>query len=206
MNKLKCSSTARPEGPHGRLARMAATMLSVSLSAWLSACGPGTGGTGSVTSNDAFAQYGAQQDTVCSSSFSDTLSCSMRSGYGPDPDGTGPATFVEHNKVGEVLSLARMDGNHVEWTQRCPSAQFSGDWGRLPDGSTAYVGWFTSLDSPGWQVARMSVDRPEVAEGQPTLITFRVTDPAGVVLAQTVGLVRDDQGVLPPPTCDTGPK
>lgn len=108
------------------------------LCAWLAACGPGVGGTG--TGNGTVPpgvagldQFGAQAASACQAPFASLIGCTAATAGG-DPVQPAPvslagecaaATFEDDDVVLDVLCLG--------WT-------FAGRWGVAPDGVPRYYG------------------------------------------------------------------
>lgn len=139
--------------------RRAAALLAVLLSAWLTACGPGVGGTGTGEGQRALQLYGAEAAPLCASELEPLLSCAVQgSPTNPAPAPAAGSAVTTWADTGDGRQLqATLSGNEITLNRACPGLQFRGVWGAVP-GQTARFYGFVAPDSDA-QPASLLVQR-----------------------------------------------
>ncbi len=200
MNSL--SSLAR--GPAARALRWAALATAAALA--LSACGPGTGGTGDGVSASALDAFGASPANVCTSGPSSALACPPAGNTGtggaaglptpsPGTDGVLFADTASGNDV--VLSLS---GSHAVLTARCLDLSFEGDWGLVAGDNPRYFGRHSVGNGGKDTLSALTV---QASGGDNKGLTATLRDRQGVVVLGPVPLRRV---VIPAPGSQDCPR
>jgi hypothetical protein len=164
------------------------TTLALALSAWLAACGPGSGGTGTGETGAAFAVFGATAASLCDSRLPDALPCvggvlSVASSSGAPA--SSAAYFSDPVQGGKLT--ATIEGNSAELVDRCRALRFVGDWGITAGNDGRFFGSLTQGNGTTL-IASMSVSA--ATGGNTTDITVVLRDAAGGVLLGPLTLQR----------------
>lgn len=154
-----------------------AAALAAVLLVWLTACGPGLGGTGTGASDDALAAFGAQPASVCQSDFADLLACTGSGVMTPAPTGAS-RWFAESEPASRVL--LELAGNEAHLLLRCAALEFSGQWGVAAGQSPRFYG---RISAPGIDANAMLL-ATRSADG----LTLQLLDAAGQVLHGNLAL------------------
>jgi hypothetical protein len=119
------------------------------LAVWLSACGPGVGGTGIGAEPPPLSTFGAVAVSVCTSSLAPSLNCTavgaLPSAPTAPPADRGTAILVLSDTTGRIL--LRLDGNRVELNAPCLGLGFKGEWGQVPGQAPRFYGAIESVSS-----------------------------------------------------------
>ena len=118
--------------------------FALALTAWLAACGPGSGGTGTGETGAAFVVFNATSASLCDTKLPDALPCvggvlSITST--PDVLASSVAHFSNVAQGGN-LTLT-IQGDSVELVDPCRKLRFTGDWGITADGDARFFGSYT---------------------------------------------------------------
>lgn len=147
------------------------------LALWLSACGPGVGGTGIGAEPQPLSTFGAVAVSVCTSSLAPSLNCASVGALPSSPNAPaadrGTATLVLSDTSGRIL--VRLDGNRVQFNAPCLGLGFTGEWGQVPGQVPRFFGAieFVSYTGPGTLELGSSGSR----------FSVQVLDNAGRILA-----------------------
>lgn len=105
----------------------------------LSACGPGTGGSGGeLESSEFLAQAGARAAPVCAATWTQGLSCEppvVNNVVPPSHPGTTRVQFAS-DASGRPEFVLSFEGNQISLEGGCPRRSYVGTWGQ-PDGKAA---------------------------------------------------------------------
>jgi hypothetical protein len=164
-----------------RRVRHAWAVIACCLLMALGACGPGTVGTGSGTDESGSDNLQFEPLGVCSTPFADTgLACGPGDPANLEP-GTAAVRWADAGKTNQGATvLVALEGRTLGLQIACVRANFLGAWGRLPDGTLAFVGRYDSPDAPNGQPA---ITRVEPAPGEPDAVGWlQVDDGSGATL------------------------
>lgn len=168
---MRFSGTTRGIAP---AAAIALAMLA------LAGCGAGVVGTGGGTGDDGPSDIQYTPVGLCTADFADaSLACPASR----DPDrGTEPVQWSDANKTNQAAAvLARLEANGLALQVPCLRANFSGNWGELPDGTQGFVGRYTTLS---FAPVRPAIVYVLPAPNEPDAVGWlQVVDAAGVKLA-----------------------
>ena len=118
-------------------------LLPLTLVLWLTACGPGVGGSGTGEQTQTVANFGAVPAPVCGAAFASRLNCSPAAGgAAAAPAGTAPVTFVDVATGGQVSATLR--ANSIELEARCQRLSFRGEWAVVGTSDARFFG--TAID------------------------------------------------------------
>ena len=175
--------------------------LLMALTAALTACGPGTGGTGS--GNDvSLAAFGAQAAPVCGASFATQLVCppsltGAASAPVPAADGTQAVRFIAVVQGSSIV--AQFNANSVVLDLRCLGLNFAGDWGLTAQGEARYFGSYLP-DGTALRVAgSISVQVDGTGAGAGLVLTLHDAD--GKLVLGAVRMVRAPATLPAPGPC-----
>jgi hypothetical protein len=143
---------------------------------WLSACGPGVGGTGTGAMPDP-AAFGAASVSVCTAPFAAALNCPAGAGVAGTPNamaGTNLVRFADVATGGNVSAV--IDSNQLVLVSRCQALQFTGVWGVLGTGEGRFFGTYSNAANTD-ALASLRVASNNAGELQITLL-----DASGQVL------------------------
>jgi len=179
------------------------SLLCATLLAWLAACGPGTGGTGSgETSSLGLDVFGASASSVCASPLGSTLSCAdtpasaVSGGAAATTGGTLAVHFADSANGGEVHVV--IDGNTLRLEARCDGLRFVGDWGIAGSGDARFFGGFGSFDAAATTPATLAV---EVVSGRSDALQVTLRHADGRLLLGPLVLLRAAAAVTSPAVC-----
>lgn len=114
-------------------------MASGALVLLLTACGPGTGGSGLVANaRDFMSMAGAQASPVCSAAWSTQLSCEppvLNQVVSANHPGTTKVQYAS-DASGSPEFVVSFEGNQVSLEGGCPRISYVGEWGQ-PEGKVA---------------------------------------------------------------------
>lgn len=146
----------------------------------LNACGPGTGGSGLVAeSQDYLRQAGAQAAPVCGAAWATQLSCNPPAGtIGVAPSQAGTAKLQFGSSLSNPEFVLSFEGNQLQLEGACPRLSFSGDWGLLPSGQSAFVGAYLDAGLIQPVLALAVVTTSTGPDGSPRL-QVELRSPAG---------------------------
>ena len=130
-------------------------LLPLTLMLWLSACGPGVGGSGTGQPMLAVADFGAVPTPVCGATFASRLNCSPAAGGVAAPAGTAAVTFVDVGTGGQISATLRANG--IELEARCQRLSFSGEWAVIGANDARFFGIATDERTGLSQLASLSV-------------------------------------------------
>jgi hypothetical protein len=143
----------------------------------LSGCGPGVVGTGSGTDDDGSEDIQYLPIGLCTAPFAEIgLACSPDVS---DPDrGTAPVRWADANKSNEgATALASLEAQGMRLDIPCAQVTYDGRWGKLPDGSIAFVGRYVSPNAPDGQPA---IARVGAAPNEPDAVGWlQIEDASG---------------------------
>ena len=170
--------------------------------AWLAACGPGTGGTGSGETNSLYFEvFGASASNVCTSPFRSTLSCAdTPAGVDAPATAPGPGTLVAHftdrPRGGQTqLTLA---GNTAHLEASCPGLRFEGDWGIAAAGDARFFGRYGTAATPAPVAATLVV---EAVPGKDPLLRVTLRQADGAIVLGPLELSRVATPASEPAAC-----
>lgn len=179
------------------------SLLCTAWLAWLAACGPGTGGTGSGETNSLELDvFGASASSVCASPLGSTLSCagtpasSGGGGAAATTDGTLAVHFTSGANGGEVH--VAIDGNTLRLEARCSGLRFVGDWGIAGSGEARFFGSFGSFDTAATTPATLAV---EIVPGHDDALQVTLRHADGRLLLGPLVLLRVAAAVAAPAVC-----
>lgn len=179
------------------------SLLCAACLAWLAACGPGTGGTGTGETTSLYlGVFGASAGNVCTSAFGGTLSCTDTpagagsGGSTATTGGTFAVHFTDSEGGGEVHVV--IDGNTLHLEARCGGLRFEGDWGITGSGEARFFGSFGSFDTAATTPATLAVELVPGLSGALRL-TLRQAD--GRLLLGPLVLLRVAAAVTAPADC-----
>jgi len=179
------------------------SLLCTTWLAWLAACGPGTGGTGSgETSSLDLDVFGASASSVCASPLGSALSCADTpasagsGGTAATTDGTLAVHFTDSANGGEVHVV--IDGNTLRLEARCKGLRFVGDWGIAGSGDARFFGSFGSFDTPATTPATLAV---EAVPGRSDALQVTLRHADGRLLLGPLVLLRVAAAVTAPAVC-----
>lgn len=162
------------------------TTLALAMTAWLVACGPGSGGTGTGETGAAFVVFGASTASVCTSGFAGALACGPVIGSPANNPASEVPTMVNFSNVAQGGSLSvAIQANSVELEDRCRKLRFTGDWGITAANDARFFGSY-SLDGMAPVIAALSVQ--PAPSGNPGELTVTLRDAAGRVVLGPVSL------------------
>lgn len=171
--------------------------------ALLGACGGGVVGTGTGPGDGPDASIPFQSRPVCEASFAaTTLACFVdgRDLYA----GTAPVKWSDSSASADTAratALAELDGNTMALQAPCARLGFIGNWGRLTDGSSGFVGR-TVAHSP--EPSRQAIVRLQPAPDHPEAVGWlQVVDSEDQPLAGP-WLLRRTGGVVDLAGCSAG--
>ena len=177
---MSIASNCRPLG----------SALACAVLLWLSACGPGVGGTGTGETGGGLGSFGALPASVCSGDLASILSCAAPAGAAaPVPGAT--AVFLADTTDGRQVRVT-LRGNTVELSAACVRVQFRGEWGAVAAQPARFFG---TADIDG--TATPAALQVQVSGGD---VQLTLRDTSGRVLLGPV-LVRAVVTLSPPPTC-----
>ncbi len=131
-------------------------LAALALLAWLAACGPGVGGTGTGVEPAALASFGAKSAPLCAASFASALQCPPAGGaVSPVSEGTAKVVFVDTATGGQISVV--FEANRLDLEARCQGLQFAGNWGIDAAGTLRFYGSVRSGASPVDPPAYLSV-------------------------------------------------
>ena len=202
------------------------SLLGAALLAWLAACGPGTGGTGTgETYSFGLEGFGARAGSVCMSTLASTLSCTdpttgasasivctpttggalscvdSTTGAGNAPateaaNGTLTVHFTDSATGSEVHMV--IEGNTVVFEARCQGLRFDGAWGVTGASDGRFFGTYSSTAAPSAVPATLVIDAVPGKDGA-LLATLRQADDRA--LLGPVTLSRIETPVFEPIHC-----
>jgi len=110
----------------------------------LSACGPGTGGSGLTTESHGYlALAGAKSAPLCSAPWADQLACGLPPGSsGVSPDHPGTAKVLYASSASNPDFVLSFEGNELKLEGGCPRLSYSGEWGQPGSGAAAFFGGY----------------------------------------------------------------
>lgn len=171
--------------------------------AWLAACGPGTGGTGTGETHSLYlGTFGASAGSVCASTFASALSCADVPVVvgSPPPSATTAGTLVVHftdHATGGEVNLT-IEGNAVHLDARCRGLRFEGDWGIAGVDDARFFGAYGTAAAPSPVPATLAAEALPAA-GNALRVTLRQAD--GRVLLGPLDLVRVTEPVTEAASC-----
>jgi hypothetical protein len=172
MSITHVSGVARPVH-RGRLLELALTLAMV---VWLSACGPGVGGTGTGETNG-LAYFGAKADSVCTADVGSVLGCVAGAGAAPATPVTSAAPVFLADALASPGVQARVQDSAIDLSVVCTGLRFRGQWGELAGLSPRFFG---NVGPEGaQQPATLQVQAAAVGT---TGVVVTLRDAAGVVL------------------------
>ncbi len=115
-----------PSRPTRFWPRGAAWTLGLVCAGWLTACGPGVGGTGTGQEHSA-ADFGAVTAPLCTSSLADQLLCPPELNGQPAAVGSLPVVLADANPPRRAAGS--IDGSRIELNLFCEGWAFFGEWG-----------------------------------------------------------------------------
>ena len=130
--------------------------------AWLAACGPGTGGTGTGETGSLYlGTFGASASSVCTSTFGSTLSCAgTPAGVDAPASAASAGSLVAHfsdRMAGGATDLT-IEGNSAHLEASCRGLHFDGDWGIAAAGDARFFGRYGTTAAPAPVAATLAVD------------------------------------------------
>ncbi len=153
------------------------TNLALALTAWLAACGPGSGGTGTGETGAAFAVFGATAASVCTSGLAGALGCGPVIGSPASNPGIEVPSMVNFSNVAQGGSLSvAIQANSVELEDRCRNLRFTGDWGITATNDARFFGSY-SVNSMAPVISALSVQ--PAPSGNPGDLTVTLRDASG---------------------------
>lgn len=188
-----------PRTPSWMAAARAALLMA--MTAALSACGPGTGGTGS--GNDvSLASFGAQPAPVCGAGFASQLVCppsltGAASAPIPSADGTQAVRFIAVVQGSSIV--AQFNSNSVVLDVRCLGLNFAGDWGLTAQGEARYFGSYLPDGTALRVAASLSVQADGAGAGDGLVLTLQ--DANGKLVLGAVRMVRAPATLPAPGPC-----
>ncbi len=154
--------------------------------AWtLTACGPGSAGTGTGAPAYTLADFGATASDVCATPFAVQIGCARLTSGGPSVpppfQGANLTTYADSAAGGQIT--VAFEANSVRLEARCQRLVFVGDWGITAARDARFFGQYTVEGQAAPVAASLSVaTTPVFGQLQVTL-----SDTAGrTVLAVTV--------------------
>ena len=124
-----------------RAPRLAGLAWLLALATWLSACGPGVGGTGTGETNG-LSYFGATAASVCSADVGGVLGCVPGSGAAspaPAPTPSVAPVFLADAATGPRVQ-ARVQDSAIDLSVICTGLRFRGQWGQVPGQSPRFFG------------------------------------------------------------------
>ncbi len=183
------------------------SLLGGALLAWLAACGPGTGGTGTgETHSFDLGTFGARAASVCTSTLASALSCSdttttaTTDAVNPPAvaaDASPPVAHFADSATGGEVHLA-IEGNTAVLEARCLGLRFDGAWGVAGTNDARFFGSYGTAAAPSPLPATLSVDAVPGQDGA-LRATLRQADER--VLLGPVVLQRVAMPVTEPALC-----
>ena len=162
-------------------------LAALALLAWLAACGPGVGGTGTGVEPAGLGSFGATAAPLCGSSFASALKCPPAGGPAtPASEGTARVVFVDSTSGGQVTVV--FEANRLDLEARCQGLLFAGNWGIDAAGTLRFYGSVRTSGS--------TVDLPAYASVQ--LQTSGASAELSIVLQNLQGAVILGPVVLRP--------
>lgn len=108
-------------------------LLSLVLTGWLVACGPGVEGTGTGATDDPLKSFGATAVSVCGSALAPQLAGCVK----------GQTLHYADAATLPRVTADVQDG-HIELQAHCAGMKFSGDWAAIGDQPPRFYGTVTS--------------------------------------------------------------
>ncbi|WP_428503482.1 hypothetical protein [Roseateles sp.] len=162
----------------------------------LTACGPGTVGTGAQEDYLKLAQ--AQTQPVCAASWTKgRLDCGNSVAIGENHPGTLRVQYASAAAAPDYLVV--FEGNQVRVSGGCPRRSFEGEWSQLKSGGSAFVGGFLqgTQTQAGTALAEVT---SQGSDGQPQL-RLLLLDVDKRVLLGPLTLQKVGSGDLPLAPC-----
>ena len=136
---MAASNNSGAPGWPQRLRRLTLCLAScLALSAGLTACGPGVGGTGVGETQVALTSFGALSLPLCSSDLAPLLACPVGASPVELAQGTAPVHFADTIDGRQVR--VRVAGNEIELNAPCVLVLYRGLWGAQPGQSARFFG------------------------------------------------------------------
>jgi hypothetical protein len=153
------------------------------LTAWLTACGPGVGGTGTGETNG-LNHFGATAASVCAADVGAVLGCVTTSGAtSPSPTTAATPVFLA-DAIASPRVQARVQDHAIDLTVACTGLRFRGQWGELAGQGGRFFG-FTGPD--GAQLPATLQVQAGTAGAAGVVVTLR--DASGAVLLGPAALL-----------------
>jgi len=179
------------------------SLLCAACVAWLAACGPGTGGTGTGETTSLYLDaFGARAGNVCTSAIGGTLACTdTPAGVGSaaataTTGGTLAVHFTDSESGGEVHVV--IDGNTLHFEARCSGLRFEGDWGVAGSGDARFFGSLVGFDTAAATPATLAL---EVIPGRSDALQLTLRQADGRLLLGPLVLLRVAEAVTAPAIC-----
>ena len=148
----------------------------LAMAAWLSACGPGVGGTGTGETNG-LAHFGATAASVCTAGVGAALGCVAGAGAAPtNPVPSAAPVFLADASANPRMQ-ARVQDSAIDLTVACSGLRFRGQWGELEGLAPRFFG---SVEPDSAQVPATLQVQAAGAGTAGVVVTLR--DAAGTVL------------------------
>ncbi|MEJ5999696.1 hypothetical protein [Paucibacter soli] len=163
-------------------------MLGCAVALLLSACGPGTGGTGLTSeSQNYLAKAGAQSAPVCSAPWATQLSCEPPIGsnsISPNHPGTLKVQYASSAGANPEFVLS-FEGNKLSLEGGCPRVSYSAEWGQAGSAPALFYGGYldAKLIEPVLAMGMVQALAPSSGDGGTPRLQLELRNGSGQLLA-----------------------
>ncbi|MFY7856222.1 MAG: hypothetical protein ACOVQT_08785 [Rubrivivax sp.] len=161
--------------------------------AWtLTACGPGSAGTGTGAPPISLSDFGAMASDVCAAPFAMQIGCARLTTDNPNapppPQGSTLTTYADSAAGGQITVV--FEANSVRLEARCQRLVFVGDWGITAARDARFFGQYTVEGQAAPVAASLSVaTTPVFGQLQVTLSDTSGRTVLAVVVVQRVAVI-----------------